>query len=306
MVHHCKNTDCILCANSNVNLEHTALSLSLVKSLTTSSKMFATGEIKFIPPVVFPLIRKMVHNGLVPISPVCAQIIQYAPGVIHLIQLDSSLNPAAAQNGKLSDDLLNLLTITLGLAEATLLPKAPVVNADVGRPHQITSKPYCPSNPNATPFEVMIRTGSWFPRNPVIRTVPSFMADHLAQMARKSKSNSKASMNRRASMDKDMEEQLQRIQMEGTLCIKYKTSFRALTPGIFAVFCAGCGVCVGFEMMSHAESTLVPFRIFCHRMWTKEDADVWKKYQETGAWEDWMYIVKSVDSDENGDAIILE
>lgn len=259
--------------------------------------MFATGEIKFIPPVVFSLIRQMVHDGLIPNSPVCGQVIQYAPGVFHLIELDSSLNPAAAQEGKLSDDLRNLLTITLGLAEATLLPKAPVVREDVGKPHQLTSKPYCPSNPQATPFEVMIRTGSWFPGNPVIRTVPSFMADHVAQMARKSKSYRKAPMERMAVINKAVEEHMQRVQMEGTLCTKYKTSFRALTPGIFAVFCVRCRVCVGFEMMSHAESTLVPFRIFCHRMWRREDADIWKKYKETGEWKDWMYSVKSVGSD---------
>jgi len=265
--------------------------------------MIATGEIKFIPPVVFPLIRQMVQDGLVPNSPVRTQVIQYARGVSHLMELDSFLNPAAAQTGKLSDDLRNLLSVTLRLAEATLLLKAPVVREDLGKPHQLTSKPYCPSNPKATPFEVMIRTGSWFPGNPVIRTLPYFMADYLAQMARKSKSCRKAPADRTAAMNKAIEEHMQRIQMEGTLCTKYKTSFRALTPGIFAVFCVRCGVCVGFEMMSHAESTLVPFRIFCHRMWTKEDADVWKIYQDTGEWKDWMYTVKSLDSDEDGEVM---
>lgn len=208
--------------------------------------------------------------------------------------MDPVLFPDAAKEGKLSHDLRELLKTSLVLAEAALQLKAPVVRKDIEEPpHQLTSKPYRPSNPDASPFEVMIRTGSWFPGRPVMRTIPHFLADYIAEMARKSKSASKKAKERMAALEQAMEDHVKRIHMEGTLCTKFKTLFRALTPGIFAVFCVRCGVCEGFEMMSHAESTLVPFRIFCHRMWRREDAEIWKKFQETEQWEDWMYKVES-------------
>jgi hypothetical protein len=246
----------------------------------------------------------MVDNGFVPVRQELSQVIQCAMGVYNLVRMDVVLHPkgpaqavgTAAQEGKprLSSDLRELLKTSLGLAEAALQLKAPVVREDIREPHQLTSSPYVSSKPDRSPFEVMMWTGSWFPWHPVIRTIPECLQDHIARMARKSKSALKKADERMAALEKAAAEHVDRIQMEGTLCTKYKTSFRAITPGIFAVFCVRCGVCEGFEMMSHAESTLVPFRIFCHRMWTRKDAEVWERFKKTGKWkDDWMYGLDS-------------
>lgn len=42
-------------------------------------------------------------------------------------------------------------------------------------------------------------------------------------------------------------------------CNKYKQSNRKLVPGCMLYWCQDCGRCVGFSVMDHAESVLVPF-----------------------------------------------
>jgi hypothetical protein len=262
-----------------------------------------------MPPVIFPLVRKIVEEGLVPVGEDLVRIIKFSSGVYTLIRIDSVLFPQSSEKGptggnhhpQVSDELRYLLKTSLALAEVALLCKAPVVRNDIGEPHTLTSKPYQPSNPQASAFEVMVRTGSWFPGHPVIRTLPSFLPDYLAGMSRTSKSVQEKAAKRMAELQEATTKHIERINMEGKLCTKHPTSFRALTPGIFAIFCAKCRFCLGFEMMSHAESTLIPFRIFCHRMWRREDVMMWENYKENGVWKDWLYPSRSESSQNDGD-----
>lgn len=46
---------------------------------------------------------------------------------------------------------------------------------------------------------------------------------------------------------------------QGGGCNKYQRSNRKLVPGCMMYWCQDCGRCVGFSVMDHAESVLVPF-----------------------------------------------
>ena len=76
-----------------------------------------------------------------------------------------------------------------------------------------------------------------------------------------------------------------RLKM-GATCNKYKEKSSKLTAGLFTVFCLGCSVCVGFEMMDDPESPATPFKIFAQRAWTSADFRIREKWLRFGIWDD--------------------
>lgn len=117
----------------------------------------------------------------------------------------------------------------------------------------------------------MVRTGVFAPQHAVFQTLPHFKQDyHNEQVRLKAAAKSVQKTAERTDAVAKLTEQ---AKLMGLSCSKSKTSHRALTPGIFTVFCAGCGKCVLFEMMDHAECPLTPFRIFSHRAWRPVDRE---------------------------------
>jgi hypothetical protein len=199
----------------------------------------------------------------------------YGEGVTALLKLDAVQFPKVAGEGKISRRLKDLLALSLRVAEAGLR----------GQP----GLPGCVSKPwdggGMTEFERFIRTGTWAPQHPVIRTLPPFRYDYNCEMARarKDKNIDAAQSKVRVEALKVLDEQAKSL---GTSCTKFRTSHRALTPGLFTVFCAGCGVCECLEMMDHSECPLVPFRELAHRAWRPADFVAREVLRQTGVWKD--------------------
>jgi hypothetical protein len=195
--------------------------------------------------------------------------------VTALLKLDALQFPKKAGKGQISIRLKNLLELSLRVAQAGLR----------GQP----DKPGCVSKPwdggDMTEFERFIRTGTWAPQHPVIRTLSPFRYDYLNEMARtrQDKNTDAAQSKVRVEALKVLDEQAKSL---GTSCTKFRTSHRALTPGLFTVFCAGCGVCECLEMMDHSECPLVPFRELAHRAWRPADFHAVEELKRTGVWKD--------------------
>lgn len=129
----------------------------------------------------------------------------------------------------------------------------------------------------------MVRSGSYFPGNPVFRRLQYCKHDFLNEQSRKRRDNKNQD-------PEGVKEAAQELKMEsermGLTCNKYKEKSSKLTPGLFTVFCLGCSVCVGFELMDDPESPLTAFKIFAHRAWTKADFETREKWLRYGEWND--------------------
>ena len=224
-------------------------------------------EIKLVTPTVFKEVANIIAT-----KSVCQtdleKISVYADAVHSLIMYDQSTNPNLAAEGKLSDDLIRLLTKSITIASGSLRVDGSV------------TKPFV--NPFATPFEEMVKTGSYFPNHPVFRTFPWFLYDF---------NNSKAKTKRQRALYAKLLALAERelhaeLDLMGHTCNQYKTSQRALTPGLFTVFCGGCGVCEGFEIMPAAESPLTAFHVFANRSWNSHDERTLQQYLDMGVWLD--------------------
>jgi hypothetical protein len=237
-------------------------------------------EIKLVPPIVFAEVVKIIRTKCVSKLEL-DKISVYADGVHALLKHDKSTNPHLAAQGRVSDALVALLTRCISIASSSLC-----VNQSV-------TKQYV--SPFTTPFEEMVKTGSYFPNHPVIRTFPWFLYDFNNSMA-KTKRQEALFMKLKDQAEIELKEELDQM---GHTCNKYKSSQRALTPGIFTVFCGGCGVCEGFEIMPVAESPLTAFHVFANRSWNSHDETTLKNSRgqttfNTGAWVDCLGPVPSL------------
>jgi hypothetical protein len=213
-------------------------------------------DLQLINPLTIDVVAKICESRELPEGRDLELLSTYAEGVHQLLKHDA----ATAKKGKISKRLQKLLSMSLGVARAGLRGVHPCV-----------TKPW---RDDMSPFERMVRTGTYTTTlHRVIRTLPPFHSDYINEMARLRSA-------RASSLDKDALEKINVALAESTEqakslggCTKFKTSHRALTPGIFTVFCGGCGVCELFELMDHAECPLTPFRIFAHRAWRPKDLE---------------------------------
>lgn len=237
-------------------------------------------ELKFIPPPVFKIVQDIIDREGLYSSPtetgteMVHRISMYADGLHSLIMYDNRVHPDLAQEGKLSPALVALLQRSLGIARSSLKANSYVQGESV-------TKPYI--SIFATAFEEMVRTGIYAPCHPVMRTFPYFRQDYLAGMSQSRRTNKQSSAKLEA--QRLLREQSQRM---GATCNKYKTKQRALTPGLFTVFCGRCCVCEAVELMPRFESPITAFRMFAHRAWRTDDHAVLDFYREKAVWLDCM------------------
>jgi hypothetical protein len=198
----------------------------------------------------------------------------YADGLHSLVVYDRLVNPLLAEQGKLSSELLSLLKTSLRIAQSSLRSKSFVQGQPV-------TKPFDRKSHFQTDFEEMVKTGIYAPTHPVMRTFPYFRQDYLAGM-------SQTRRTKKQSVEREEAVHLLRVQSErmGATCNKYKARQRALTPGLFTVFCGSCGVCEAVELMPAFESPVTAFRMFAHRAWRADDYLVLAQYEEFGVWAD--------------------
>jgi len=185
---------------------------------------------------------------------------------------------------QVSAGMLALVKLSLSIAEGSLVAETSLsankqVSRDVaGAP---ATRPFKQSDYFVSDFDQFVRTCTFAPTHPVLRTLPYFKQDYIAQMSGSSRRKTKKNETKAA-----REELRRQSEMMGQTCNKYKTKQRALTPGMFTVFCGGCGVCVAFEMMPIFESPVTAFKTFLHRAWTIEDFETLTIYEATEEWND--------------------
>mmetsp|Transcript_31883 Transcript_31883/g.78205 ORF Transcript_31883/g.78205 Transcript_31883/m.78205 type:complete len:217 (-) Transcript_31883:307-957(-) len=204
-----------------------------------------------MPPPCMPVVEQAIQNKVLDAAGMRV-ICMYGHGLHSLIENDRKLNSIRAQEGRLSSALVRVLAVSLGLARACLVAN----NSQIPE-----TKPW--DRPDWTPFEEMVRTGTCAPNNPVVQTLPHFRQDFL---------NDKKKAKARG--DKDTEREVctkilrEQAAFTADTCTKYKMRHRALTPGLFTVFCGGCGRCLAWELMACTESPATPFKLFALRAWT--------------------------------------
>jgi hypothetical protein len=218
-------------------------------------------EIKLIPQILMDSMKVIVSSkGKLPDARGMEKINTYGDGVYALFKHDAKQHPAERSAGMISEAMLKLLTISCSLVEAC---KA---SDDTAQP---VGKFWYSSLP---PFEEMVRSGAFAGNDhPIIRSLPFFRQDYLLLQAAR-----RTGQKKDAAKVEAMKELSDQTLLLGATCHKYKTRYRALTPGLFTVFCAGCGMCEAFEMMPCAESPLTAFRMFAHRAWTPKHLAMWK------------------------------
>jgi hypothetical protein len=208
----------------------------------------AAPEVMLVNTMIMPVVVKMIAHQEMPLGDDLNTLCMFGEGVSSLIKFDHHRYPDLAQSGKLSQELTGLLTVSVKLVRAGLVGDGLQSKCIPGPWPTLESETY-------SPFEEMVRTGTWAPGIPLKWTMPTFHQDHLAHQARARSQKAKEDLNKQ-------------LTEMGTACTKKQPRHRALTPGMFTIFCAGCGICVLFEMMDHAECPLTPFKIFAHRDWT--------------------------------------
>jgi hypothetical protein len=235
-------------------------------------KHWASGapEIKLLPPQLFDIVDGVTQNGI--LSETAAGEVTNHSDCLYCLLKESGV----------TNDMKNLLRVCLTRARNCLKAK--------GASHGVLSKAHLERSGGVTrawknvfidSFDEMVRTGAFAPGHEVIRQLPDFRQDHLAETSKGR--TRRAAKQERASV---LEELRKQAAITGVTCNKYKTKHRALTPGLFTVFCGGCGICEAFEMMPDAESPLTAFRMFAHRAWVSQEHEAYKLWKETGVWTD--------------------
>mmetsp|Transcript_17898 Transcript_17898/g.43846 ORF Transcript_17898/g.43846 Transcript_17898/m.43846 type:complete len:239 (-) Transcript_17898:61-777(-) len=207
------------------------------------------------------------------------QISRFSEGIRLLVQNDDRVRSDDAGVVHLSDTLVALLSASVDVAQAALR----------GEKGRCESRPWPKESPKIgsdgdlssirESYEDVVRSASWFPSNPVFRTLPwskHDRANELAASRRKGKKSDAAE----AAVTFLQGEQVKK----GFACNKYKEKNSKLTPGLYTVFCLGCSVCIGFELMDDPESPATPFRIFAQRAFT--DFKIRERWLRHAVWED--------------------
>lgn len=238
----------------------------------------ADPELKLIPPAVFPQVLQLIaSSSKAELGASLSNIELYADGLHMLMMYDSKCNPELAAQGKISPQLAKLLESSLLVAQQGL--KA--LSADLDQ--VIITKAY--ENPfKGNEFAEMIRTGSWFPTHPLVRVFPWFWRDNENLAERFNRKLLQATN----LMNDVVQQRAQDLESYGSTCHKHKSSNHGLVPGIFTVFCGGCGACEGFEIMPIAESPATAFQIFAQRAWVTADFSKHQWHQSHGIWADLM------------------
>lgn len=262
--------------SGEICLSRDARTNSILPILTHWSSQ--ASEIKLIPPPVFDKVTDLINTRLVNSLPISKIDIGLYGDALHLLLMHDQwerVGDSTADNSskeKISQHLSELLSRSMELCRASIACKSgPVVSLAW--------------ESEWTEFEEMVRTGVYAPHHPVIRRLPYFRQDRIAERS-KVRTRAAADQQRRQEDAEVLDYLTSQSGTVGVTCNKYKTKHRALTPGIFTVFCAGCGMCEAFEIMMCAESPLTPFRMFAHRAWRKSDFDALKKFQGDGVWQD--------------------
>lgn len=219
-----------------------------------------------------PIVHAMVTERNVPSSRDLAILMDSSGGIVDLLDHDRT---CSREKGKISVQLQNLLKVSLRVAQAGLKGEG------------FKSVPWAWVGEYAwTEFEQMVRTGTYAPSHPVIRRIPMFHQDYLLEMARK-RPPSKRVQELIGAKKAANEELIEQAAVSGASCTKFLDNMkRALTPGIFTIFCASCGTCEAFELMDHCESTRTPFELFMYRAWLPAEHGSYKKWLDTGVWQD--------------------
>jgi len=241
-------------------------------------------ELKFISPPLFTTVQSIIDEGGKIDSSRTQRISLYADGLSSLIEYDGRVHPEFAKEGKLSTQLVSLLRLSLDIASSSIRGKTNSEHRKDGHGDPISvTQPYIRSSYFDTGFEEFVRTGVFSPNHPAMRTFPYFEQDYLAGMSQTRRTNKRQA-------DKAQAQHLLRVQSErfGANCNKYKARTRALTPGLFTVFCGSCGVCEYVELMPRFESPVIAFRVFAHRAWTEDDHSVMEHFEKYSLWDDCM------------------
>lgn len=223
-------------------------SLDISDDLRKIWRHWASGapELVFLPTPVFEAVSTLLSGGELT-EQQRHQISVYSHGV-HLLMLQDESHRGV------SDSLKALLADSLRIAMRCLVAEV-----------HVPSKEYSTST-KYSPFETMIREGVWAPSHPVTTLLPTYKADILNSIQNEKRRNIKQS--ERAQADKEATDLLvEQHKLRGVTCVKYKTRYRSLSPGLFTVFCLGCGICEAWEMMKCAESPATFFRMLAHRFW---------------------------------------
>lgn len=239
-------------------------------------------ELKFICPPVFKTVQSIIDADGKIDSSLTQRISLFADGLSSLIEYDGRTHPELAKEGKLSSQLVSLLRVSLQIAKSSIRNKTECRKDSNGERISVT-QPYIRSSHFQTEFEEFVRTGVYSPKHPAMRTFPYFQQDYLAGMSQTRRRNMRDAVKAEA-------QHLLRVQSErfGANCNKYKVRTRALTPGLFTVFCGPCGVCEYVELMPRFESPVIAFRVFAHRAWREDDHSVIKQFEEHALWDDCM------------------
>lgn len=196
-------------------------------------------ELKLTPPRIFPVLDQILRRKTFTPDNI-TMISMYADGIHDLIVFDGLQHPDLSLESRLSEDMLQLLQLSLNISRNSLH-----AHSFVRHPDTPVSHPY--ENKFETEFEEFMRTGAYSPDHPIIRTFKYFRQDYLAEKSRlRYKSSSDEA---RAKALELLKEQSDR---QGQTCNKYKTKHSFLTPGIFTVFCAHCGICEGEAEGKHS------------------------------------------------------
>ena len=156
--------------------------------------------------------------------------------------------------------------------------------------------------PSEHEFETFLRTGTWAPHNPVMRTLPWFRRDYENYVSRVMRTNIK---------DKERKEAMRTLREEtkrtGVTCNKYKEKNCALTPGLFTVFCLHCKICVAWELMEDTESPATAFRMFAHRAWTRQDFETFRRWRSEGVWKDQSVMCDAIpaENDDTTESVVV-
>ena len=207
-------------------------------------------EIKLISAPAITMVQQLCDKGKIPSG--CNKVlVEHAPGVAKLLQYDARQHPEDAKQGRISRDLRALLTMSLGLSRAALKGASDCVTT-----------PF--EQPKMTKFEVMVRSATWTSEDhPNIRQLQGFRLDHDNERSRKNSASASASTGgkKKAASLQRSKEQLDEAHDKAEklgACTKFKTSHRALTPGIFLSFCGRCYICEVGESSQSFHCTSLP------------------------------------------------
>lgn len=237
-------------------------------------------EVLLIPERIFPAVEDVIQNRFVSASS-SRQIAMHSDLLFRLFTLPVSKSSRDGRES-VSDELVALLTFSLQRARNCLMAVGGTAACSAVQLERTgASTPWTNCFIDAT--DEFVRTGIWASLDhPVIRKFDfEFRQDLLAERSKK-QSRKDADKAEQKLLDELMEE----CEIMGFLCNKYKSKKRSLSPGLFTVYCGGCGICEFFELLPEAESPLTVFRTFVHRAWTSQELEAYETWRNTGTWID--------------------